>query len=186
MQEQLSALMQTVPRMPGTEVILESTANAFGDAYYQFWQKALSGENGFEPIFIPWTVDGGYREIPPEGFVASPDEKALAEAHGLTDDQLYWRRLKIAELGDEKLFFREYPIDANECFISADHDSFIRPELVMRARRESIEPYGDLIIGVDPAAQGADSTGIAWRRGYTITKLERRRGLDTMELVGLI
>lgn len=186
MAEQLSALMQTVPRLPGTEIILESTANAFGDAFHQFWQKALSGENGFEPIFIPWSIDDGYCETPPASFSATAEEKAIAEAHGLDEAQLYWRRLKIAELGDEKLFLREYPLTADECFISADHDAFIRPELVMRARREEIEPYGDLIVGIDPAAQGADSTGIAWRRGFTITKLERRRGLDTMELVGLI
>jgi hypothetical protein len=186
MSEQLSALMQTVPRLPGTEIILETTANAFGDPLHQFWQKALSGENGFMPVFIPWMADDGYRETPPPDFKATPEERAVAEAHGLDDAQLYWRRMKIAELGDEKLFRREYPADAHECFISSDHDSFIRPELVMQARKEEIEPYGDLIIGIDPAAQGADSTGIAWRRGFTIEKLERRRGLDTMELVGLI
>jgi hypothetical protein len=186
MGEQLSALMQTVPRLPGTEIILESTANAFGDPFHAFWQKALSGENGFEPIFIPWNADDGYRETPPEGFSATSEERALAEAHGLDDARLYWRRLKIAELGDEKLFRREYPADANECFICADHDAFIKAELVMRARREELEGYGSLIVGVDPAAQGLDSTGIAWRRGFAIEKLERRRGLDTMELVGLI
>jgi hypothetical protein len=183
--EQLSALMQTVPRLPQTEIILESTANSYGDLFHQFWQKSLSGENGFEPIFIPWSVDDGYRATPPDGFIATPEERALAETHGLDDAQLSWRRLKIAELGDEKLFHREYPLDANECFISADHDSFVRPELVMRARREQIEPYGDLIVGIDPAAQGADFTGIAYRKGFVITKLERHR-VDTMELVGLI
>jgi hypothetical protein len=186
MSEQLSALMQTVPRLPGTQIILESTANAYGDPFHQFWLKAVSGENGFIPVFIPWSIDDGYRETPPEGFTPTSEERALAEAHGLDDAQLYWRRLKIAELGDEKLFRREYPIDPHECFISADHDAFIRPELVMRARKEEIEPYGSLIIGVDPAASGPDSTGIAWRRGSVIEKLERRRGLDTMELVGLI
>jgi hypothetical protein len=183
--EQLSALMQTVPRLPGTQIIIESTANAYGDPFHQFWQKALSGENGFLPVFIPWSVDEGYSETPPENFVATSEERALAEAHGLTDAQLCWRRLKIAELGDEKLFLREYPLDANECFISADHDAFIRPELVMRARREQIEPYGDLIVGIDPASQGPDSTGIAYRQGFVITKLERHR-VDTMELVGLV
>ena len=38
--------------------------------------------------------------------------------------------------------------------------AFIRPELVMNARREDVgEPFGDLIVGIDPAAQGAHSTG---------------------------
>jgi hypothetical protein len=43
-----------------------------------------------------------------------------------------------------------------------------------------------LILGVDPAGKGADSTAIAWRRGREITKIERRRGLSTMEVVGWV
>jgi hypothetical protein len=33
---------------------------------------------------------------------------------------------------------------------------------------------------------GADRTSIAWRRGRCITKIESRRGIDTMEIVGLV
>src|SRR5262249_58938050 len=54
-------------------------------------------------------------------------------------------------------------------------------ELVLCARKEQIEPYGPLIVGVDPARMGADRTSIAWRQGHVITKVESRRGLDTME-----
>jgi hypothetical protein len=53
---------------------------------------------------------------------------------------------------------------------------------VLRACKEEIEPYGPLIVGVDPARKGADSTAIAWRRGHCIVKTERRHRLDTMEL----
>jgi len=58
--------------------------------------------------------------------------------------------------------------------------------LVIKARQEKIEPYGPLIIGVDPAGAGADRTSIAWRQGRCITKIESRRGIDTMETVGWI
>src|SRR5262245_42712632 len=33
---------------------------------------------------------------------------------------------------------------------------------------------------------GADRTSIAWRRGRCITKVESRRGIDTMEVVGWV
>src|SRR5262249_18221568 len=33
---------------------------------------------------------------------------------------------------------------------------------------------------------GADRTSIAWRRGRVITKIESRRGLDTMEICGWV
>jgi len=57
---------------------------------------------------------------------------------------------------------------------------------VVRARKEEIEPYGDLILGVDPAGGGTDFTAIAWRRGHCITKIEKRRDLDTMQVCGWI
>jgi hypothetical protein len=187
MSEQLSALLQTVPRIPGSEVILESTAKEFGDAFHQLWRSAETGESEFIPIFLPWTLDPGYRAAVGEDFARTSEEKKLAELHGLDDEQIFWRRLKIAELRSEDLFKREYPLTAAEAFIAADFDSFISPELVMAARKTTdVEPYGPLVIGVDPAGKGADSTAIAWRQGHCITKVVRKRGLDTMEVCGWI
>jgi hypothetical protein len=60
------------------------------------------------------------------------------------------------------------------------------PDLVITARREKVEPYGLLIVGVDPAGSGADRTSIAWRRGRRIERVESRRNLDTMEVAGLV
>ena len=71
--------------------------------------------------------------------------------------------------------------------MASNFDSFITADLVMRARKvKDIEPYGPLIIGVDPAGMGADSTAIAWRQGHCIKKIEKRHGLDTMEVAGLV
>ena len=71
--------------------------------------------------------------------------------------------------------------------MASNYDSFITADLVVRARKvKDIEPYGPLIIGVDRAGKGADSTAIAWRRGHCITKTEKRHGLDTMEVAGLV
>jgi hypothetical protein len=70
--------------------------------------------------------------------------------------------------------------------MASNFDSFITADLVIRARKEEIEPYGPLLIGVDPAGKGADSTAIAWRQGHCITKIEKRHGLDTMEVAGLV
>ena len=77
---------------------------------------------------------------------------------------------------------------ARPCLLNqiSGFDSFIPADLVLRARKEDIEPYGDLILGVDPAGGGADATAIAWRRGHCITKIEKRRDLDTMQVCGWI
>lgn len=186
MAEQMSALMQTVPRIPGTEIIIESTGKEFGDDFHQLWRAAQAGENEFVPIFLPWSIDPGYRAKAPEDFSPGTDERKLADLYGLDNDQLYWRRLKIAELRSEDLFKREYPLTPDEAFMASKFDSFITADLVMTARKEDIEPYGPLLIGVDPAGKGADSTAIAWRQGHCITKIEKRRGLTTMEVAGWI
>jgi hypothetical protein len=187
MQEQMSALMQTVPRIPDTEIIIETTGNEFGDQFHQFWRAAEAGESEFLPIFLPWSLDPNYRATPPEDFAPTAEEGLLAERHGLDNRQLYWRRLKIAELRSEDLFKREYPLTPIEAFMAASFDSYITPDLVLAARKtRDIEPYGPLLVGVDPAGKGADSTAIAWRQGHCITKIEKRHGLSTMEVAGWV
>ena len=109
------------------------------------------------------------------------------ELHSLDDEQICWRRNKIGSLGgSEELFAQEYPLIASEAFMAAQFDSFITSDLVLRARREKIDPHGPLIIGVDPAGKGADRTAIGFRRGHCIEKIEARRGLDTMEVAGWV
>ena len=101
-------------------------------------------------------------------------------------EQIAWRRLKISQLGTEELFAQEYPLYAAEAFIASQFDSFIPADLVLRARREEIEADGPLVIGVDPAGMGLDATAIAWRQGSAVTKVEKRRHLDTMQVCGWI
>jgi hypothetical protein len=108
------------------------------------------------------------------------------ELHGLDIDQIAWRRDKVAQLGSVGLFAQEFPLHASEAFISSSFDSFISADLVLKARKEKIEEYGPLIVGVDPAGMGADATAIAFRRGHCITKIEKRRGLDTMQVSGWV
>jgi hypothetical protein len=90
-----------------------------------------------------------------------------------------------AEIGGSVDYFkREYPLTPDEAFMASNFDSFITA-VVMRARKvKDIEPYGPLIIG--PAGKWADSTAIAWRQGHCIKKIEKRHGLDTMEVAGLV
>jgi hypothetical protein len=182
---QMASLLQTVPDVDGTEIIIESTANGYND-FHALWRKAEAGESEFMPIFLPWTLDPGYRRKVEPDFVMDGEEKKLAELHSLDAEQIAWRRAKISQLGSADYFAQEYPITPSEAFISSTFDSLIQANLVIAARRETVEPYGPTIVGVDPAGMGADRTSIAWRRGRCITKIESRRGIDTMEIVGLV
>jgi hypothetical protein len=182
---QMASLMQTVPDLPGTEIIIESTANGYND-FHSLWRKAETGGSEFLPIFLPWWLDPGYRRELDADFVMDSEEAKLAELYGLDIEQIAWRRAKINQLGSGERFPQEYPLVASEAFISSNFDSFIPADLVVRARREKAEAYGPLIVGVDPAGMGADRTSIAFRKGRCITKIESRRGLDTMEVAGWV
>lgn len=187
LQEQLAALVQTIPDLDGTEIILETTGNQFGDEFHQLWRRAEAGNSEFMAVFLPWSIDPTYRAKVPDDFAMTDEEKTLAALHGLDAEQICWRRNKISQLGSEDYFKREYPIVPDEAFMASQFDSFITADLVMTARKATdIEPYGPLIVGVDPAGKGADATAIAWRRGHCVEKIEKRRGLSTMEVAGWI
>ncbi|MDR6292343.1 hypothetical protein E9232_004883 [Inquilinus ginsengisoli] len=179
-----AGVLQAVPDMPDTEVILESTANGVGGFFHEQWQKAEAGQSEYQAIFIPWFWTPEYRKAPPAGFTLTDEEQEYASAYGLDMEQMAWRRSKVAELKDAWLFKQEYPATAAEAFQNSGHDSFIPGALVAAARKRQVEPSGPLVIGVDPAWMGDDRTSMAWRRGRRTLKIESKSGLDTMATAG--
>lgn len=173
-----AGVVQAIPDLPGTEVVLESTANGVGGEFHERWQQAEAGIGDYEAIFIPWFWSAEYQRAVPDGFVLDDEETAYRAVHGLTLEQMAWRRNKVAELKDPLLFMQEYPATAAEAFQSTGHDSFIKPEAVLRARKASCEGIGPLVIGADPARFGDDRFSLAFRKGRKVIKRESRSKLD--------
>ncbi len=168
-----AGILQAVPELPGTEIIKESTANGMGNQFHTEWQRAEAGLNEYEAIFIPWFWQDEYRRDVPEDFKLSQDDQLYQVAHGLDDEQMAWRANKISILGD-LLFMQEYPATASEAFQLTGHDSFIPPALVLKARKNTCDAYGPLVLGIDPSWGGEDRFSIAWRKGRVVLKLESR------------
>jgi hypothetical protein len=179
-----AGVVQAIPDLPGTEIILESTANGMGGEFHERWQQAEQGIGDYEAIFIPWFWQAEYRRPVPDGFQLDDEETEYQKAHSLDIEQMAWRRNKIAELKDTALFKQEYPATAAEAFQMSGHDSFIPAALVLRARKNKSEPSGPLVIGYDPNWKGKDRAALARRRGRVVIKVESRQGLDTMGQVG--
>lgn len=119
----LAGLFQGISQAAGTEVILESTANGATGEFYRLWKGAVAGENEYLPIFLPWYMTSEYRRPAPEGMELTEEEEKLQALYDLDLDQLYWRRLKIAEGGELK-FKQEYPAHADEAFLVSGSNVF--------------------------------------------------------------
>src|SRR5438046_2380754 len=76
--EQMAALIQTIPDIDATEIIIETTGDQFGDEFHQLWRRAQAGENEFIPIFLPWSIDPTYRTKLPDDFAMTAGENHLA------------------------------------------------------------------------------------------------------------
>jgi hypothetical protein len=100
-----------------------------------------------------------------------------------TDKQVYEQI--IAEYGEDSSQAR---IEVYGEFPSAGEDQFISPQLVdeAQARPKYQDTSAPIIVGVDPARSGADSTVILVRQGRDIISIKRYQGEDTMTIVGRV
>lgn len=193
--DHIDGVEQAIADAPGTEMILESTANGIGNVFQRRFAAAERGESDEEAVFLPWFWDDGYEETTPEGWEPSSQWLEYQETHGLTDTQLYWAYRKsrgmaiaIGDSPDEPCwkFKQEYPATAAEAFQTAGN-SFIPAEKVARARKAKVMGGGPLVIGVDPG-RGGDPTGVIDRRGRRLGEIicERWNERDTMVVAGKV
>ena len=130
---QLLGLMQEVPEIPNTMVVLESTANGDSGAFHdEYWAAVRRLRNdphdyaGYLPIFLSWQSFPEYATPLPAGqrtVVLNPDVKdyfreRTAMGLSFSPEQMLWASRKIQNKcgGDIELFKQEYPSTAREAF----------------------------------------------------------------------
>ena len=195
--ELMLSVMQAIPDLPNTMVVLESTANGFGgngEYFYNMVQDALAGKNDFELIFLPWHLMPKYSmqfsgEEEKTKFAETLDayEKEIQRSFNLTLEQLNWRRWAIKNKcgGDIDKFKQEYPITIEEAFVASA--STVIPKQHIEAQRKYIrEPIdkldGDVLIYEHVKnhyyALGADPSEGAGRDDSAFTVLDRMTGRE--------
>ena len=132
----LAGILQAVPSLPGTMVVIESTANGFED-FKERWDAAVAGENDFEPVFFAWFENPDYAMPVVPGTEWTPEERDLKAAYQLTDEQLQWRRWCIANNcgGSLDMFRQEYPASPGEAFLHSGTGVFDNEQIVLRLER---------------------------------------------------
>lgn len=132
----LAGILQAVPSLPGTMVVIESTANGFED-FKERWDAAVAGENDFEPVFFAWFENPDYSMPVVPGTEWTPEERDLKNAYQLTDEQMQWRRWCIANNcgGSLDMFRQEYPASSGEAFLHSGTGVFDNEQIVLRLER---------------------------------------------------
>lgn len=128
----MTGLLQAVPNLPNTMIIIESTANGF-EYYKDLWDMAVKGESDFIPLFVGWNELKEY-QMPYTGFELTEEEKKLQELYNISLEQLTWRRWCIANNcgGDVEQFKQEYPINPQEAFLSTGNCIFNKENVIAR------------------------------------------------------
>lgn len=148
----MTGLMQSLPDDPESMLIIESTANGMGGAFYNAWNRAMEGKNDFTPVFLAWWEHEEYQralDTSPERFQDSltNDEREMIGQFNLSFERIMWRRWAIANKceDDENRFRQEYPSTPEEAFLSSGRPRF-RPVYVRRHRAVTPAIIGALLV----------------------------------------
>lgn len=114
------SVVASVPRIPESFIVMESTANGPGDFFHTEWKRSAEGKSGMTPVFAGWTDDDNCSEpliYSEEDTWAELDdyERELWTREGCTLEQVWWYHCKRQELGDCEML-REYPTTPGEAF----------------------------------------------------------------------
>lgn len=137
----MTGLLQAVPNLPSTIIIIESTANGF-EYFKEIWDGAVAGENDFIPLFVGWNELKDY-QMPYTGFELTSEEIQLQRDYNLSLEQLTWRRWCIRNncSNDIEQFKQEYPITPEEAFISTGACYFNKEIIIGRINKiKNIKP----------------------------------------------
>ena len=149
---------QAVPNLPGTMIIIETTANGMNQ-FYDEWkaceEASVLGQTDWETFFIGWHEVAEYRMVlegnqfyPIEAinFSTAMDrenflihEKILKEKYKLDDEQINWRRWCIVNNCNRSVtqFNQEFPDCPATAFVSTGDNFFDKTAL---GRQEIMKP----------------------------------------------
>jgi hypothetical protein len=204
--------LESIALVPGTEIILESTANGPVGLFYDKCKQAMAGIGDYILVFVPWYWDAGYERDPGPDFEPTEAERAFMhanfvkafpyESEPISEERAYrklaWRRAKVIDLtgnnnpeGGEAKFRAIYPSNPIEAFL-ATAVGIVRSDAVTRARSNWHSPFVDefapRILGVDPAGNGkkSDRTVLLLRQGRRVEKVIAYPKMKPMELAGIV
>jgi len=156
-------LLQAVPK--GGRVIIETTANGFGNYFYNLWVKNSQTNGAFKTVFVPWFITQEYRMPVTRDMEFADnseygDELAIMNKYHLEPEQMSWRRWKIDELnGNMDKFNESFPATAEEAFIVSGNPVW-SPTMLKFLMLQTKDPqYTGNLMGFNPVTVEPNDRG---------------------------
>jgi hypothetical protein len=153
----LSGLLQGVPK--DGEIDLESTANGAQGWFYEKCMEALDGSQEYSFFFYPWWWDKDYVLAFDEPIILTEEEELLSVEHGLSLEQINWRRMKQKQL--PLTFVQEYPEDVYSAFIHSGNSVFGDVTKCINAPLDAKPIEGHRYVAGSDWGQANDFSGIS-------------------------
>lgn len=124
----IGSVSSSVPRVPYSLIVYESTAKNVGNFFHNQWLSAIENKSAFVPVFVSWFEIDIYTEpltVPAEQFIDTLTEyEKILWDRGATLEAIHWYRLKRAEQPNESSMKEEFPTDAIEAFQHSGRPAF--------------------------------------------------------------
>lgn len=132
----MQLLTSIMPAIPDSgRVVLETTANGFGNDFHKMWQQAIDGKSNFKAHFFAWhdnpeyNIAGAHFKDWPklDGKTEVDEEEKRLMAGSITESQLCWRRMKMRDpqyVENPDFFRQEFPSTAEEAFLASGESYF--------------------------------------------------------------
>lgn len=140
--DSFTAMISSVSKGEGSAIIIESTANGVegpGEAFYDYWQDAVAGKNGYIPCFLGWLSDPTCVRPPLEADDAPQgdlEKELMAKPFNANKAQIAWMRRTLADdcRNLEFKFLQDFAHCAEVAFQVSGSPAFARDELSYAAR----------------------------------------------------
>ncbi len=114
----------SIPRMPETLVVMESTADGTDNFFHEEWERAVAGRSDKQPVFVPWHEIEIYRKELSERERDAlfkrmdPYEMELLRG-GVPLEAVAWYAEKRREYATHEQMMAEYPTTPDEAFTAS-------------------------------------------------------------------
>lgn len=136
----IQSIKGTIPNIPDTIIVEESTAKGIGNYFHQQWLRCIRGEINYRPVFVPWFEIEIYQthivKSEYKSFVESMnDYEWFLWKSGATLEGIKWYRAKLKDdfNGDKWVMMSEFPTTDVEAFQSTGRRVF-PPNYVINMR----------------------------------------------------